>query len=371
MKSVLFFSLMNGSAWGGSEELWSKTALWMVNNGYEVGICCYNWIEKNIKLEELKRRGCTIYLLPEKKVLKNFLGKWKLKNCINKVPFEKYDFVVVNQGGWEEVTHAPFKNLHTRLNRYAICYHNYNSNAKLSAQKQNVLRQWINKATINIALTQKIFETLSINFSITAKNSIVYFNPITFVPPTKITTYPPLHNGNYLWVMLAELDTNRKAQDILIKTLASAKWKGRNWVLHFYGKGKDEADLKKLIFDCDLTQKVFLKGFTKNVQEVLTTSHFLFQITHIDAMPISVVEAMATGRPCIVSNVGDMDKWINDSVNGFVCEIPTIQNIDVVLENCWSQKDNWNMLGENAYLTFIQKYPQPYEKKLVELFYKF
>ncbi len=69
MKSVLFFSLMNGSAWGGSEELWYKTALWMCSNGYEVGICCYDWEEKKNKLPVLQNKGCTLYLLAEKKVL--------------------------------------------------------------------------------------------------------------------------------------------------------------------------------------------------------------------------------------------------------------------------------------------------------------
>lgn len=367
MKSVLFFSLMNGSAWGGSEELWYKTALWMCSNGYEVGICCYDWEEKKNKLQVLQNKGCTLYLLPEKKVLKSFLGKWKLKAAIKKIPFEKFDFVLVNQGGWEEIIHGPFKRLHVRLNKYAICYHNYNSNAKLPVSKQNLLQQWINKAAVNIALAGKIFEVLKTNFDITVPNQVVYYNPITFQPPVLKTNYPLLENNNYLWVMLAELDIYRKAQDVLIETLAAEKWKDRNWVLHLYGKGKDEALLKKLIEDRGLQDKIILQGFTDNVQKVLSNCHFLFQITHIDAMPISVVEAMAVARPCIVSNVGDMTQWVSHGINGFVCEKPTIENIDAVLEECWQQKDNWGNFGEQAYQCFIQKYPQPYEEKMAAL----
>jgi glycosyltransferase involved in cell wall biosynthesis len=367
MKSVLFFSLMNGSAWGGSEELWYKTALWMCSNGYEVGICCYDWEEKKNKLQALQNKGCTLYLLPEKKVLKRFLGKWKLKSAIKKIPFEKFDFVLVNQGGWEEIIHGPFKGLHVRLKKYAICYHNYNSNAKLPVSKQNLLQQWINKAAVNIALAGKIFEVLKINFDITVPNQVIYYNPITFQPPVLKTNYPSLENNNYLWVMLAELDIYRKAQDVLIETLATDKWKDRNWILHLYGKGKDEEFLKKLIEDRGLQDKILLQGFTDNVQQVLSDCHFLFQITHIDAMPISVVEAMAMARPCIVSNVGDMTKWVSHGINGFVCEKPTIENIDTVLEECWHQKHNWGNFGEHAYQSFIQKYPQPYEEKMAAL----
>jgi hypothetical protein len=35
MKSVLFISLMNGGAWGGSEELWFQTALYAAKHGYK------------------------------------------------------------------------------------------------------------------------------------------------------------------------------------------------------------------------------------------------------------------------------------------------------------------------------------------------
>ena len=46
MKSVLFISLMNGAAWGGSEELWFQTALYAANNGYKVGCAFYEWPQK-------------------------------------------------------------------------------------------------------------------------------------------------------------------------------------------------------------------------------------------------------------------------------------------------------------------------------------
>jgi len=363
MKSVLFFSLMNGSAWGGSEELWYKMAAWMSKNGYQVGVCCYDWEEKKERLAKLEKEGCVIHLLPGRKIVKSFGGKWKLGGAVKKVPFEKYDLVVVNQGGWEEVIHGPFKQLHRRLKKYAICYHNYNSNATLSTRKKAILQQWISNAAANITLAERIFDVLASNFGITVPNPVVYYNPITFEPPSKKTAYPPLDDNNYVWMMLAELDIQRKAQDVLIKVLSAPKWKERNWTLHLYGRGKDEAVLQNLIAGCGLQEKVVLKGFSKDVPGVLRNCHFLFQVTHIDAMPISVVEAMAMARPCIVSNVGDMTKWVNHRTNGFVCEQATEDNMDIVLEECWQQKDNWEAFGENAYRVFTQKYPQPYEEK--------
>ena len=69
MRSVFFLSLMNGAAWGGSEEIWFRTALWMCKNNYRVGICCYDWEEKQGRINKLKESGCNIYLLPNEKGL--------------------------------------------------------------------------------------------------------------------------------------------------------------------------------------------------------------------------------------------------------------------------------------------------------------
>ena len=76
MKSVFFLSLMNGSAWGGSEEMWFRLALWMSKNNYRVGIGCYDWKEKQERISQLKKAGCNIYLLPNNKgLLKNWNKK--------------------------------------------------------------------------------------------------------------------------------------------------------------------------------------------------------------------------------------------------------------------------------------------------------
>ncbi|UEG50916.1 glycosyltransferase family 4 protein [Ferruginibacter lapsinanis] len=366
MKSVLFLSLMNGSAWGGSEEIWYKTALWMADNNYTVDVCCYDWDEKKSRLSELEKRGGTVHLLPSKKILKSVFGKWKLQQRLKNIPFEKYDFVFINQGSWNDVVYGPLKHLYKRLTSYALCSHNYNVNDTLSKHKTSIYSHWINNACVNMAATEKVFDTIKQNLHITVPKQKVIYNPITFAVPQYITPYPALNN-QYIWIMLAELDNYRKAQDILIKTLSTEKWMQRNWVLHLYGKGKDEASLRQLIIDLDLQKKIILKGHTNNVQEALRSCHFLFQITRVDAMPLSVVEAMAMARPCIVSNVGEMPKWVQNGITGFVSEGATIEDIDATLEECWLQRNDWKTLGENAYTVFTEKYPQPYEAKMVEL----
>jgi glycosyltransferase involved in cell wall biosynthesis len=364
MKSVFFLSLMNGGAWGGSEELWYRTAIWMSNHGFNIGVSFFDWEEKQKHLTGLKNAGCSIYLLPNKKGL---FKKLAIKKRLNDIPFYKYDLIVINQGGWEEILHSPFRNLYKKLPNYIILNHNYNENPKLSFKKQKLLQLWVSRARMNYGATQKIFEVIENKFKIKIDKKETLINPVTVEPEIKATLYPAVSNNACTWVMLAELDTARKAQDVLITALSSSKWKSRNWQLHLYGKGKDKEKLEKLIFQLGLTDKVFLKGFTSHIKQTLLDCNLLLQCTLIDAMPLSVVEAMAMARPCVVSRVGDMPVWVEDGVNGFVCNEVSVQGIDEVLENCWQQKNKWEVMGKSAFETFIKKYPQPYEKKLADI----
>jgi glycosyltransferase involved in cell wall biosynthesis len=208
----------------------------------------------------------------------------------------------------------------------------------------------------------RVFSALKKITGFEMPNSLVIVNPVTVTVQQSPVAWPSLNqNANYCWVMMAQLDTDRKAQDVLIKALSTDKWKQRNWELFLYGKGADNALLEELIETNDLKDKIHLMGHTKEVEKVLANAHLLLQITHIDAMPLSVTEAMNMSRPCVVSKTGDMPLWIDDAVNGFIAGAVTEKGIDAVLEKAWMQKDDWQQMGVKAFDVFQQKYPRPYE----------
>ena len=83
MPSLFFLSLMNGAAWGGSEELWFRTAIYAAGKNHKVACAFYYWNEKEEKIEALKKAGCQVYLLPNKgRTKKNLLEKIRLLNLV-------------------------------------------------------------------------------------------------------------------------------------------------------------------------------------------------------------------------------------------------------------------------------------------------
>jgi glycosyltransferase involved in cell wall biosynthesis len=357
MKPVLFISVMNGSAWGGSEEIWFQSVLWLAQRNYPVGVCCFNWPGKQDKLQQLKQAGCKLYLLPGKNETKSIFGKWKLTKAVKVIPFSGYHTVIVNQGGWKDVVHGPFKKLYKRLPRYALTFHNYNAKEKLPGGKRNLLSNWIHNSYANLAATERVFSTLKESYSLNAPNQAIVINPITFAPPESITPFATAHETKSIFCMLAALDTNRKAQDLLIKTLGQSKWKERNWELNLYGEGNDKVILEKAIIEQQLQSKIFLKGYTKDIKKVLAESHLLLQITHRDAMPLSVMEAMAMSRPVVISDVGDMALWVKQGANGWITPEVTVECINETLEIAWVNRHRWEEMGKKSFAIFKEKYP--------------
>jgi glycosyltransferase involved in cell wall biosynthesis len=373
MPSVFFISLMAGSPWGGSEELWYKTALSAAGKGWKVGCAVYYWPAKENRMKVLGNAGAKIFFLDNKgrskrnllERVQNKLSKAKVKRMIRSLPVDDYDVVVVNQGAFE-VTTSAWRKFYNRLGKYIVLYHNYKEKEVLAGRKRDAVQNWITHAKHNLFASQRIKEVLERNSGINVSNAGILLNPISFPIPSTPSQFPPMQNGNYRFVMLAALELWRKAQDNLAKALSSETWKQRNWTLHLYGDGKDRQKLQELIHASGMSEKIFVEGHTNDVKSALENAHLLFQITHIDAMPLVVVEAMAMARAVVVSNIGDMPRWVNEGESGWISPDASAKQIDVTLEKAWQQKEQWKEMGENAFSVFQKKYPGPAEEILLE-----
>jgi glycosyltransferase involved in cell wall biosynthesis len=373
MGSILFISTMNGDPWGGSEEFWYDIALWMSKNGYKVGCCFFEWPSgKKERIDNLEKTGCKIWLLPNPRLAGNALLKMKIQKkgyrLLKEICSDQWSIICLSQGGYEDVTHRPFRFLYRHLDKFVIVYHNYNESHRLSKSRSRNLKKWTDNAILNMGDAGRIFEAVKKVSAIDIPRQFTFNNPLTIPYQAQPFLWPPKDGADrYMFTMLAQLDTRRKAQDMLIHALSDQKWKSRNWVLHLYGDGQDRSMLKDLVDKYDSGDKIKVMGHTNEVYKILQKTHLLFQITHIDAMPLSVTEAMNMARPCIVSNVGDMPLWIRDGKNGYIAPEVSQAAIDKTLERAWQEREKWEQMGLEAHRVFKTKYPQPYQKYYTDL----
>lgn len=365
---------MNSDPWGGSEVQWLALAKYCCSINKKVTCLVYDWDDKKKILEPLKELGAEIIFIPNKgrkkeNIFQRLRFEWltrvKQRRFINKFDFSCYNFVVVNQGGFMEVTNHPWKNVYKKLKKYCLTFHNYTLDYKFKQEKASCLKQWMSNAFMNIGDAARVGKILEEQLNCKFNNFKSLVNPLTIQRSESYTPFPPLLNGNYKLVMLAQLDVSRKAQDNLIKAVAQPHWKERNFIIELYGGGEHYEILNNLIHQLKVDDKVYLKGNTSKVAEVLETTHLALQITHRDAMPISVVEAASKSKALVVSDVGDMPLWIEN--NGWIAPDASVESISAVLEKAWEERNSWEEMGRNSFDIFQKKFPKSVETEFYKL----
>lgn len=364
-KKLLIISTMNGFSWGGSEELWYEAAMHAHINGYAVEVVVFENLPVHQKLLTLQQQGITVHYIRKQEVVIPSLWKRLLRKLQNK-PFTvtytnrfafvhsiKADYLVLNQGGTADITYYQdllqlFEKIQTP---YAVLnQHNYEYR-KLTAEQHHSLRNLFKKATHVFFVANRNREVAERQLAMSISNAVLVKNPVNLTNNIEIE-WPSSSVPSF--AVVARLDVDFKGQDILLQALSAEKWKQRQLIVDLFGHGPDESYLKKLIGFYGLEQTVFLKGQTTNIKEVWLQHHVLILPSHSEGTPLSLVEAMICGRPCVVTDVGDSAALIEDNKTGWVAYSSSVKALDEALERAWQQQSFWNTMGSSAHVQAVQ-----------------
>jgi glycosyltransferase involved in cell wall biosynthesis len=67
-----------------------------------------------------------------------------------------------------------------------------------------------------------------------------------------------------------------------------------------------------------LCDRVFFEGFHEDVRPFLQAADGFVLTSHSEGLPLSVLEAMACGLPCVLTNVGGNTEAIHHMVHGLI-----------------------------------------------------
>lgn len=158
---------------------------------------------------------------------------------------------------------------------------------------------------------------------------------------------PKSEDGLYTFVSLGRLE-QQKRHDIAIKAIAKLNDSGV--ILKIYGKGPLEESLKQLAKELGVENKVFFEGVTSQVAEVLQKADAFIMASDYEGMPNALMEAMAAGLPCIVTDCpcGGPRSLINDGENGVLFNVGDSDALAKNMRDLISDSSKAKKLGENA-----------------------
>lgn len=125
-----------------------------------------------------------------------------------------------------------------------------------------------------------------------------------------------LKNDDIALVSAGDLVKNKNFK-LAIKAIKQTN----NKSIHYFicGKGPEHSRLKRQIKKLSLEKQVHLLGFRNDVKEIMRCSDIFMLASYREGLSRSLMEAMASGLPCIVSNIRGNVDLIKDGVGGFLC----------------------------------------------------
>jgi len=86
------------------------------------------------------------------------------------------------------------------------------------------------------------------------------------------------------------------------------------------GKGREKEKLQKKIKELSLENNVNLLGHIKNIARFYNSGKIFVSCSSTEGLPRAVIEAMACGIPCVISNIGDVEDLVKNEENGFLVD---------------------------------------------------
>jgi glycosyltransferase involved in cell wall biosynthesis len=352
---ICFVSTMISDSWGGSEELWQKTALVLTKQGHKVFINVKEWPLKPPQIIELEAGGCTIerrkyYIKPSafKKVLdkmglsnKKYHGYYDQSGYIKRI---NPDLVVIGQGSNQDGVDWMESCIATEQKFVTI-----SQAVSESLWPNDVLADRLARGFKGAQMNYFISEN---NLRLTIKqtgesynNYKVIRNPFN-VPYHSNLSYPA-QTGFYNLACVGRVQPDAKGQDILFEVLIQAKWRNRPLKINIYGKGPNLNSLKKLAQLWELNNVEF-HGHVSNVTQIWEQNQGLILPSRYEGLPLAVVEASLCGRISIVTDIAGNHEVIQNNITGFIAKAPNAQLLDDAMEEAWKKRDEWERMGKLA-----------------------
>jgi glycosyltransferase involved in cell wall biosynthesis len=343
-----FVSTMADWPWGGSEELWSQTAVQLKRAGHDVqaSVAYRPRLSDNITL--LAKQGIRLEIYPSHRIgmSRRIWNKLTLKyrRSYGRLKRFKPDLVIISQGhnsgglNWAKICREASI-------PYVLIVH-CNSEHWWFGDRD------VEEAAASYKSAQKVFCVSRSNLNLLRmqlgdplQNGEIVWNPYK-VSAESIPAWP-VENGRWRLACVARLDPAAKGQELLLQVLARPEWRARPIELNIFGEGPNEVVLRRLASMLQLNA-VHFHGQVSDIEGIWEKNHLLVLPSRYEGLPLVLVEAMWCGRPAVVTDVAGNAEVCVDNETGFVAPAPTVALLADTLQRAWDRREDWQRMGQAA-----------------------
>lgn len=112
--------------------------------------------------------------------------------------------------------------------------------------------------------------------------------------------------------------TEEKNMSELVRVGILLHEKGVDFTMRIAGEGPELNRLHKKINQCNCASKFELIGFTNDIQTHFKWSDIYLQTSRTEPFGLTILEALAVSKPCIIYKAGGNEELIQHGVNGYL-----------------------------------------------------
>lgn len=348
-----FYSCMSGVNWGGSETLWSQTAMRLLGDGHATCVNFKWWPQQASKLTDLAKAGATLWMREKpanSKIAGGLLGGWRFLRPgdgtnVDWLHRERPDFVLITVGYHPD--RVSIANLcHRKGIPYAINLQCASSSVFINSNRLEEFREAYRNAQRVYVVSGENREKLETNLAMKLNNVELINNPFV-VPWESEPSWPT--EAELKLACMGRIHFASKGQDLLVHALRRSRWRDRQIKIGFVGKNQgNQEQLEDLIAMYGLQDKFEFEGFSSHVQDVWKRYQGLVLPSRYEGAALVVTEAMLSHRMVVCTDTGRNQELLRDNETGFVARTPSVDDVDDALERAWVARDRWREMGLQA-----------------------
>ena len=116
----------------------------------------------------------------------------------------------------------------------------------------------------------------------------------------------------------------KRTEDVA-RTLRALVDRGVDAYLCLVGDGPDRADLERRVHELGVARRCLFVGYQEDVARFYDAIDVLLLTSVNEGTPVSVIEALAAGRPVVATRVGGVSDIVRDGVDGFLADVADVE----------------------------------------------
>jgi glycosyltransferase involved in cell wall biosynthesis len=341
-------------AWGGSEELWSRSVSILAERQHRVLVFKTTVDEAHPSIRRLKSLSCIVRDLERTHLPQHLINcllprRYQLDSLRKQVLFVALhlkarmpDLVIVSQGDNYDGLH--FGRLCQRLKLPYVLVSQKATDHIWPPDKTRKYRREVFESAMQCFFVSQHNQRLTEDqIGAPLVNAAIVRNPF-LVDRASPVSWPGLDAKGFRLACVGRLFLLDKGQDVLLRVLAQEKWQNRELQVAFFGEGINREGLEALASKLEV-RNVSFHGQTNDVQSIWNNHHALIMASRTEGLPLTLVEAMLCGRTAIVTDVGGNREVLEDGVTGFLAAAASECEIDAALERAWQRRNEWQTMG--------------------------